>query len=244
MPEILDFNNVVENVVSSYEAKIENINSFFEATHLILSEFQDPLFDTKQERDQINGQLQDLLARNEHLRRTDFNRMMQGILAFQVEKEKEIRNLVNSFLKEQKEMVILLRDNFIRIKEVLAKGEGAGGSAVSVIDSEQSRRIKESQRTMVDILSLQDKRKFEVSFKLKEFQKEQKQMILRLQELLAKGKELRIKDFKLMLEESNVQHKERLVQHEERKVEVKKRRRDVHSMLFEFKEKRKGSVKS
>jgi hypothetical protein len=98
MPETLDLNKAVEDVVSSYEAKIENINTFFETTHLILSEFQDPLLNTKQEREQINGQLQDLLAKNEHLRRTDFNRMMRGILTIQVEKEKEIRNLVNSFL--------------------------------------------------------------------------------------------------------------------------------------------------
>ncbi|MFH1691773.1 MAG: hypothetical protein ABIC68_04305 [Candidatus Omnitrophota bacterium] len=230
MTETLDFNKVVENVVSSYEAKIDNINSFFETTRLIVSEFQDPLFDTKQERDQINGRLQDLLARNEHLRRTDFNRMMQGILASQVEKEKEIRNLVNSFLNEQKETVILLRDNFIKIKEALAKGEGV--------------KIKESQRAMVDILAQQDKRRLEVSLKLKEFQKEQKEMILRLQELLTKGKELRIKDLKLMLEEFNAQHKKRLAQHEERKVEVRKRRGKIRGMLIEFKEKRKESVKS
>ncbi len=230
MPEILDLNKVVEDIVSSYEAKIENINTFFETTHLILSEFQDPLLNTKQEREQINGQLQDLLAKNEHLRRTDFNRMMWGILTIQVEKEKEIRNLVNSFLTEQKQMITLLRDNFIKIKEALAKGEGI--------------KVKESQRTMVEILAQQDRSKLEVSLKLKEFQKEQKEMIQRLQELLAKGKELRIKDLQLMLREFDVHRKGRLVRQEERKIEGQRRRGEVRDMLVNFKKKRKDSVKS
>jgi len=230
MPETLDLNKAVENIVSSYEAKIENINTFFETTHLMLSEFQDPLLNTKQEREQINGQLQDLLAKNEHLRRTDFNRMMQGILAIQVEKEKGIRNLVNSFLTEQKQMVNLLRDNLTKIKAAIANGQGV--------------EVKESKELINQILAQQDKRKLEVSLKLKEFQKEQKEMIQRLLELLAKGKELRIKDLKSMLKEFDVQHKERLARQVERKIEVQKRRGEVRGMLVEFKKKRKDSGKN
>ena len=230
MPETLDLNKAVEDIVSSYEAKIEKIDSFFETTHLILSEFQDPLLNTKEERGQVNGQLQNLLAKNEHLRRTDFNRMMQGILAIQVEKEKEIRNLINSFLTEQNQMIILLRDNFIKIKDAMAKGKGI--------------KVKESQRTMAKILAQQDKRKLEVSLKLKEFQKEQQEMTKRLFELLSKGRELRIKDLKSMLREFQVEHKDRLAQQEERKVGAQKRREKVRGMLVELKNKRKDSVKS
>ncbi len=225
-----DLNKTVEDVVSSYEAKIENINSFFETTHLILSEFQDPFLDTKQERDQISGQLQDLLAKNQHLRRTDFNRMMQGILAIQVEKEKEIRKLVNSFLTGQKQMVNLLRDNLAKIKAALANGQGV--------------EVKESKELINQILVQQDKRKLEVSLTLKEFQKGQKEMTQRLFVLLAKGRSLRIKDLKLMLKEFDAQHKDRLAQQQERKVEVKKRKEEIRGMLVEFKKKRKDSVKS
>jgi hypothetical protein len=230
MPETLDLNKVVEDIVASYEAKIENINSFFETTHLIFGEFQEPLLEAKQERGEINSQLEDLLAKNEHLRRTDFHRMMQGILAIQVNKEKEIRNLLNSYLTEQKQMVNLLRDNLTRIKAALASGQGV--------------EIKESKELIGQILIQQDKRKQEVSLKLKEFQKEQKEMTQRLQELLVKGKELRIRDLKLMLKEFDVQHKERLARQEERKIEAQKRRGEVRGMLVEFKKKRKDSVKS
>ncbi len=229
MPEILDLppsaKNIIEDIIASYETKIENINSFFETTYLILGEFQEPLLETKEERGEINSQLQDLLAKNEHLRRTDFNRMMQGILAIQVENEKEIKNLVNSFLAEQKEMVSLLRDNLTRIKAAMANGQGV--------------EIKESKELISQILAQQDKRKLEVSLKLKEFQKEQKEMTQRLLELLVKGRNLRIKDLKLMFKEFDAQHKGRVAQQEERKVEVKKRKEEVRGMLVDFKKKRK-----
>lgn len=230
MPETLDLNKVVEDIVASYEVKIENIKSFFETTHLILNEFQDPLFDIKEERQVISAQLQDLLAKNEHLRRADFNWMMQGVLAIQIEKEKEIRNLVNSYLTEQKQMLNLLKDNLTKIKDALANGEGV--------------EVKESQKLMVEILAQQDKRKQEVISKLKDFQKEQQEMAKRLLELLSKGRELRIKDLKSMLKEFDAEHKERRAKHEERKVEVQKRRGEVHGMLTEFKKKRKESIKS
>jgi len=239
MPETLDFppragspsaKNIVEDIVISYEAKIENINSFFETTHLILGEFQDPLLEIKEERGEINTQLEDLLANNEHLRRTDFHRMMQGVLSIQANKEKEIRNLLNTYLIEQKQMVNLLKDNLAKIKAALANGQGV--------------EVKESKELINQILTQQDKRKQEVSLKLKEFQKEQKEMTQALLELLAKGKELRIRDLKSMLKEFDVQHKERQARQEERKIEVQKRRGEVRGMLVEFKKKRKDSVKS
>lgn len=221
-------NEVVEDIVSSYEAKIENIDSFFETTRLILGEFQDPLLETKEERREINSQLEDLLAKNEHLRRADFNRMMQGILVIQVEKEKEIRNLLNSYFSEQKQMVGLLRDNLSKIKASLLNRQGI--------------EIKESRDLTLEIFAQQDKRKQEVSFKLKEFQKEQKEITGRLLALLAKGKDLRIRDLKTMLKEFDIQHKERLAQGVERKVEVQKRREEVRGMLVDFKKKRKKTI--
>ena len=73
-----------------------------------------------------------------------------------------------------------------------------------------------------EVIAKQDARKEEVSFKLKEFQKEQQEMAERLKALLTKGRELRIKDLKEMLQEFRVQHKERLVHQIERRKEVNK----------------------
>jgi tyrosine-protein phosphatase YwqE len=127
-------------------------------------------------------------------------------------------------------MVNLLRDNLTRIKAALANGQGV--------------EVKESKELINQILAQQDKRKQEVSLKLKVFQKEQKEMTQRLLELLTKGRNLRIKDLKLMLKEFDVQHKERQARQEERKIEVQKRRGEVRGMLVEFKKKRKEAVKS
>jgi len=231
MPETIDFKNIVEDITTIYQTKIENMGSLFETTQLILNEFQEPLLKTKQVKEEINAQLQDLLAKNEHLRRKDFDRMMQSIFCAQVEKEKEIRDLVNNYLIEQKEMINLLKDYLTKIKDAIANG--------------QVLKAKEPlKNTLTQILIQQDKRKQEVASKLKEFQKEQREMTEKLFSLLAKGKDLRIRDLKAMLKEFEIQHKERLSRQVERKEEVQKIKEAARSMLDEFKKKRLESAKS
>ena len=113
--------------------------------------------------------------------------MMQGILSIQDDGEKEVRNLLKSYLNEQKKIVQRLMENLVELKDSIAKGEAHG--------------VIELQGRLKEILTLQDKRREEVVFKLKEFQRKQNMLATRLKELLAKGKELRINDLKLMLKE-------------------------------------------
>ena len=212
-----DLNNIINNILYSYEIRIKSIGSIFDTTHQILQGFQDDLFDTRQEREKISAELRESLAKNESLRRKDFDNMMQGILITQNEREKEVRNLLNRYLNEQKEMAQALRKNLESVKDSLAKGE--------------AQRLKEFQEMIKEILANQDKRKEEVTSRLKEFQNEQKVLASRLKELLSKGKELRIRDFKSMLIEFKSQHKERIALQEERK-------EMVHNMLEGFKKER------
>lgn len=209
-----DMKNIVENIVSSYEARIQSIESIFNTTHQILEGFQKSFLDTKQEREKINAQLRENLARNESLRRKDFDNMMKGIVSIQDEREKEVRNLLSSYLDEQKEITQALRDNLGKFKDSLAKGE--------------ARRIKEFQVLIKEIFGKQEESRREVVSNLKEFQNEQKVLASRLKELLAKGRELRIRDFKSMLKELKTQHEERLALQEERKKEIRQ-------LLGEFK---------
>lgn len=188
------------------------------------SEFQPPLLELKDQREHIKAQLQDLLAKNEHLRRKDFDQMMQSIVLIQGEKEKGIKDLLNNYFLEQRSTLNLLKENLVKIKEALANGEGV--------------QVKDSQEVMSQILTQQDRRKQEIAAQLKEFQREQQEMTRRLLELLAKGRELRIKDLKTMLKEFEVRRTECLARQEERKVEVQKRRQDVNSMLGEFRKRR------
>jgi len=218
-----DLNNIINNILYSYEARIESIGSVFDITHQIIQGFQDTLLDTRQERENIRVELREILAKNESLRRKDFDNMMQSILLTQNEREKEVRNLLNRYLNEQKEMAQALRKNLERVKDSLAKGK--------------AQRLKGFQEIIKEILTKQDKRKEEITSKLKEFQKEQAMLSKRLKELLAKGKELRIRDFKSMLREFKSQHKERITRQQ-------KRREMVLNMLGGFKKERVEAAKN
>lgn len=217
MPEVLDLKNVIENIISSYEKGVESISSVFDTTPLILNDFQNSVLDTKEERQEINDQLRDILARNENLRKKDFDNMMQSVFKPQDEGEKEVRNLLNSYLHEQKEIAYALRDNFAKVRDALAKGE--------------VERIKELLSMIKELLAKQDKRKEELTSRLKELQKEQQEIVSKVKTLLIKGRELRIKDLKELLRQIRLQRQERIAQKLER-------REEVRSMLADFKKKR------
>lgn len=219
MPEPLDLKNAVDDILSYYETSIHSMGSIFEGPHLILNEFQESLLDTREETERVNTQLRDILAKNEHLRRRDFDHMMEGILLAQDEREKEVRDLLGTYLREQKEMAQDLRERLKSFRISLGEGDG--------------QRVREFREMVSEILARQDERKEEVASRIKEFQQEQKTLRLRLKELLAKGRELRIKDVKLMLREFRAQRKERIT-YRQRKAE------EIHSALRDFREQRKA----
>ena len=207
MPLAKDMKNIVDQIVSSYETRIQSIGTLFDTAHQVLEGFHDSLLDTRDEREKLNGELRENLAKNKSLRRKDFDRLMDGILLTQNEREKEVRNLLNSHLHEQKEMARDLRGSLEKFKDSLAKGE--------------AQRVKEFQEMIKEILVKQDERKDEVTFKLKEFRKEQKVLSSKLRELLTKGRDLRIKDLKAMVKNFRVLSKERLDRQEERRKEIR-----------------------
>jgi len=199
--------DMVDQIVSSYETRIESIGALFDTIHQVLQGFNDSLLDTREEREKLNGELRENLAKNKSLRRKDFDNLMEGILLTQNERKREVRDLLNSYLHEQKEMAKNLRENLEKFKDSLAKGE--------------AQRVKEFQEMIKEILLKQEERKDEITLRLKEFKKEQIVLTSRLKELLAKGKELRIRDFKSMLKEFNGRYKERLALQGGRRKEVR-----------------------
>lgn len=215
-----DMKGIVEEIVSSYEASVQNTVDVFSTTHQIL---QNSILDTKQGNEKVTIQIRESLARNKSLRRKDFDSMMQGILSIQDEGEKEAKDLVNNYLNEQKEMSQDLRKGIRKFQDSFAKGEVQGG--------------KKFQNLSKEILDKQDERKQEIASKLKDFQKEQQEMTMRLKELLAKGREIRIRDLKSMLKEFSARHEERMARQKERKEEVQ-------SILGDFRKERKETGKN
>jgi len=223
MPEALDLKNAAESAVSSYETRIESVGAMFDTAYQILDDFQETFLDNKEEGRKINTKLRDILAHNEHLRKKDFDNMTWSVLSSREEREAQVKNLLKSYLNQQREMARFLRENLAKFKNALAKGD--------------VQRVKEFQEMIKEVLANQDARKEEVFSKLKEFQEEQQEMAKGLKALLAKGRDLRIKDLKEMLQEFSVQHKERLAHQAER-------RKEVNKMLGTFKQERKEAAKS
>jgi hypothetical protein len=212
-----DKESILEYVISSYEARIQSIEAFFETTGQIFQDFQDSLLSTKVEREKVNGQLRENLARNESLRKKDFDRMMSIISSYLDQSEHEARQLSRRYLIEQTKLVHQLREGLRNFKDALTEG--------------QAQKAKELQTLIKEILSRQDENKNNVKLKLKEFQEGQQQTSKMLRDLLAKGENLRIRDFKAMLAEFGKQRKERIAGQE-------RRRQKVKDMLSGFKAKR------
>jgi len=209
--------SIVDKIASSYEIGIQGIEAFLETTHRLFSDFQDFVFDTTQEREGINDQLRENLAKTGSLRRKDFNNMMSAISSQQDRQEQEVRDLSKNYLHEQTSLARQLRENLRNFREALTTGE--------------SQRAKEFQTVIRSILATQEKRKQEVISKLKEFQKQQQEMTKTLQNLLSKGRNLRVKDLKVMLGEFRQQRDTRIARQKARKGQVL-------SMLSDFRKER------
>lgn len=202
-----DINNIVEDLVTSYEERLESMDSLFKATCQFMGSRQDPFPGAKQGRQDVNVQVREILARNEHLRKKDFDNMMQGVLSFQDEREREVRDLLHRYLHEQREKTKALRKSLAEFRSSLARGE--------------VQRVNEFRAFIAEIFAGQEKRKEEVISRLKEFQKEQQETTQRFRGLLNKGRDLRIKDLKSMLKEFKVLRDGRSVLRRERKEEIR-----------------------
>lgn len=180
---------ILNDVVSSYETriKLQNLQSIFDNTFQTIKDFQNSIINTKYEIDKTNIELRENLAKKQSLRRKDFDSMMNGFLSSYEEKEEnEIKNLLNIYFKEQEKISQCLMENLIKVKESIAKND--------------VNQVREFYGAIKKIVINQEQRKNEVIFKLKEFQKEQQEVMERLKGFLAKGEELRIGDFKEMLD--------------------------------------------
>jgi uncharacterized phage infection (PIP) family protein YhgE len=209
--------NILDSIISSYEARIQSIEAFFDTTGQIFQDFQDPLLNTRTEWEKINSQLRENLAQNGSLRKKDFDRMMGVISSHLDESEQGVRQLFQKYLNEHTKLVQQLRKGLREFKDALIEGH--------------AQEIKELRILIKKNLSKQDESRNEVTSKLKEFQQGQQQTSKMLRDLLAKGEKLRIRDFKEMIVECKKQREQRIAYQE-------RRREEVRDMLGKFKAER------
>jgi len=213
-----DIKRLTKEVVFSYESRISEVGIIIDNAHRILEEF-------KTKRNEMSNQLKENLAKEESLRKKDFDRMMKEILSRQDEREKQVKDLLRTFLEEQKEMAQTIKKN-------LAEGERV--------------RINDFKKILQDIQTRQKVGENEVSMMLKEFQKEHKEMVESLRTFLDKGEAIRIKDFKEMIKNIRSRQIERANEVREKLDEFRKERQEMasewHKLIVAMAKKRADSL--
>jgi len=122
--------HLAKDIIASYDTRIKVVGGIIEDTHKMMDGF-------KEKRETMAKELQEILAKCESLRKKDFDRMMADIVSRQNEREKEVREMMDNFRKEE-EMVAE------KLKRLLQRGEEI--------------RIKDFKRMMADIRQEQDRK--------------------------------------------------------------------------------------
>jgi len=213
-----DMKKVAQEITYSYQARISTVAAIIDDTHLLLEDFRN-------RRNEMSSQLKETLAREESLRRKDFDNMINDILVAQDEREKQVKNLLKTFFQEQREIAETIRKN-------LSEG--------------QRVRIDEFKKILQDIQVKQKARENEVNTTLREFQKEYKEMAESLRSLLDKGEAIRIKDFKDTIKNIRIRQIGRANEVKTRMDESKKERQNTasqwHNLTVAMAEKRTSGL--
>ena len=164
----------IREIIDSYEKRVESVG-------VLMRQAIEVVKDSQRQQEEIAGELRNILAKTESLRKKDFSRMMEEMWGQRRKREKEIYDTLESFLGEEKEIVDELRKKLIEAGRLM-KMEGF---AV----------LKER------ILNRQGEREKKTSAILKSFHREQQELGTALKKLLLKGQRVRIRDLKNMIRE-------------------------------------------
>lgn len=132
--------NIADEIVAAYDARVKIVGEIVEDTHKTIDGF-------REKREQMSQNLREALAKNESLRKKDFDYMMIDILAKQAEREKHVKNMLQGLHKEEKMVAEKLR-------ELLSKGENI--------------RIRDFKKMMADIRQEQENRSQETGDSISE----------------------------------------------------------------------------
>jgi hypothetical protein len=211
---------ILKDIVTSYDNGISEVRTIIENTYQVLEEYQNDIVQSKEDREKIKAQLREALTNQQHLRRKDFDQMIEkisgGITNRKEEIEKNqhiIKEELRGYLDKQKDIAATLRERLSRFTDHLKENE--------------ANRLRDFKIFLKELQTQQEKRGEEVRKMLEGFRKElevyrAEQMLMSqtLRDLLSKGNSLRIRDFKVAISEIQDQQRERktLWQEERKKV--------------------------
>lgn len=181
MKDSKEFNKIIEGMIGSYESKVKMVTSLMRQVYQKIKKYQN-------EQDSMINKLRDILAKNEFLRKKDFDLMIAEIRNNQKMKEKEVSQTVEEFCKEEEEIVVQLKKN-LALKNP------------SILED-----FKELKNKILDRPKKREKR---ISQILKDFHRDQEEINTALRMLLEKGPSVKIRDFKAMLKAFRIEHENR-----------------------------------
>lgn len=151
--------DLARDIIGSYDARLKIVGEIVEDTHRRMADF-------KGKREALSQELQEVLAKCESLRRKDFNQMMADIIATQNEREKQVREMLENFRKEEEMMVEKLRNLLKGGEEIRLKDFK---KMMFDIKQEQERRAKTTGESVAEEIQ---KMQAEVHTMLDNFKKE------------------------------------------------------------------------
>jgi len=109
-----EMKKLVLRVVSLYESRVLSVGMIIADSHKLLEDF-------RSQRNELCIKLRDKLANVKSLRKKDFDSMIKDIQGNQDTQESEVKNLLETFLKEQHELGCVLKNNLEKDDEIKAE---------------------------------------------------------------------------------------------------------------------------
>jgi len=171
MNRVAGTKTVIGEIINSYQRRVEAIIALTQQTVQILE-------DGRHQQDEIFGELRDILARTESLRKRDFDKMMEEIRGKRSQREKEVRQALEDFVRAERNMINELRQSLQR---------------------KENGTIDEFVAWKEKILESQQEREGTLTHLLRSYHLEQEELSATLRNLLRKGRRVRTRQFKDMI---------------------------------------------
>lgn len=216
--------SAIIDIIGSYETRTSMVEELIATAYHSAATFKESLDQFSGERATLMNSLQEILAKSCSLRKRDFNSLIQEILVDserekgEVEEEqKQVKERLEEYLKEQKRLATSLREKITRI----VQGEKDGESLEQMLN--EIKVIYQNKGEAIYSLL----RVFQLH--LEAFQIGQREINHKLQQLVDRGESLKIADLRVI---------ETAKSHQERESEKKLRQEEVKHLLSHFKQER------
>lgn len=163
---------VIEHFIDAFDAQIQRIETVFDSSEAVSNssshlaeDFQYVLDNLREELTQANGLLRDRLARNGSVRKIDYDHLVDEIFVMLDTKEKEAKDSLYQYIKDQKTTVHLLRSGILSIR--------------NSDDGRSTQHIENFKKELDQILKTQQVMKEFVMAKFQDFQQAHNSVIER-----------------------------------------------------------------